>query len=592
MLNLVELLSQKDKKLMTDYINLYGIGKEDFIGIDKYLKYWGESKKTLYKIFGDKFQIEIPVTYEKSDKEMALRFENLLSHSFIKKIMSVMDENGFNNSDLCDFLSLRILKLTPFLNDSIAASIKFTSKANGKEIRLQKGMKPIRALQRIVSAFPNLLSMDDFEDFRISHSMCLNDKYIHGTLVLSIHPFDYITMSDNDSDWSSCMSWVHDGCYHTGTIEMMNSNNVICAYLKSNNDYNFSKHTKNDDFVWNNKKWRQLIIMNKDIIVAGKPYPYVNKDMTLKAIETLKILAKENKNWEYSYGPELYLDMKHIYSLEAMEHNRAWLHNNNAFKHNILFDTKGMYNDMLNDNHTEYWCYRNKVPKMRIFSYSGKANCACCNKDNLLEEANNYEYDYNERYYNTDSIVCSYCKNLGSCYNCGSYVGQKSLRSLGQYQDLCPNCIQRMFRKCPCCGEGYINKNMIWSNNEVIGIKLQDKVHYDSFDKICTYCDYYLYTEKELKNTNRNRILPYSDMEIVPVYACDKCKEKLIIAGLITITSLPASEEHINSYYWRPKSKKCYITTKIYTAKEIEEHPMFNHMLYDNFENNKVIITD
>ena len=50
MLNLIDLLPEEDKALMEKYIYLYGVGEKDFIGLDKYLKYWAESKKKLYKL--------------------------------------------------------------------------------------------------------------------------------------------------------------------------------------------------------------------------------------------------------------------------------------------------------------------------------------------------------------------------------------------------------------------------------------------------------------------------------------------------------------------------------------------------------------
>ena len=79
----------------------------------------------------------------------------------------------------------------------------------------------------------------------------------------------------------------------------------------------------------------------------------------------LRNLAKENLNWTYEFGPELYLDMKNIDCKARIDNNREWISLGLAYKKNILFDTNGMYNDMLNDNRTSYWCIRNKVKKMK-----------------------------------------------------------------------------------------------------------------------------------------------------------------------------------------------------------------------------------
>ena len=91
-----------------------------------------------------------------------------------------------------------------------------------------------------------------FEQMRIKHSQILNKKRLKGTLCLSIHPLDYITISDNNCDWDSCMTWTGDDCpgeYRLGTLEMMNSPSVVVAYLDSKEPY----HPLDDGRAWSNK---------------------------------------------------------------------------------------------------------------------------------------------------------------------------------------------------------------------------------------------------------------------------------------------------------------------------------------------------
>ena len=124
----------------------------------------------------------------------------------------------------------------------------------------------------------------------MEHSRILNDKAMNGTLCLSIHPMDYITMSDNDSNWSSCMSWTRGGGYRGGTVECMNSTNTLVAYLESeDNPCSFLNYAD-----WNNKKWRCLFVVNPDVITSVKSYPYHNNDILDIVIKWLAELAKEN----------------------------------------------------------------------------------------------------------------------------------------------------------------------------------------------------------------------------------------------------------------------------------------------------------
>jgi hypothetical protein len=76
--------------------------------------------------------------------------------------------------------------------------------------------------------------MEDFKKWQTWLSTICTVKEYKTNLVLSIHPIDFMTSSDNASGWTSCMNWRDDGGYSSGTIEMMNSNMVIIAYLENN----------------------------------------------------------------------------------------------------------------------------------------------------------------------------------------------------------------------------------------------------------------------------------------------------------------------------------------------------------------------
>ena len=118
-------------------------------------------------------------------------------------------------------------------------------------------------------------------------------------------------MSDNNSNWQSCMNWQEEGCYRIGTVEMMNSNNVLCCYIEQGKtNWYFGGHQTAEDgsidaYIWNDKKWRILTYITKDIIMSGKSYPYNNDDYSKKIITEVRDLALKNLGWTYSFGPEL-----------------------------------------------------------------------------------------------------------------------------------------------------------------------------------------------------------------------------------------------------------------------------------------------
>ena len=467
-MNLLEVLTTEDKDIIQSYIETYGVSTEGiFCGVDKYLALWAENKKKLYKLFGSELRIKTKIELKKSFNERYELMEDLVDgHStlvsnFVNKVVPQLDI-VIDELDWDSFAEQKARLSLLLARDKFADSIKV--KKNGKTLSIQKDMKPIRAIGKIInfcafyrttldekellcsnSEFKEIESQ--FEKFRIAHSMVTNDDVTHGVLVLSIHPMDYLTMSDNTCGWTSCMSWIQDGCYRVGTLEMLNSNNVICCYLESQN----KKLTVSADKFWNSKQWRQLVYVTKDIAVGGKAYPFQSKETTFKILEVIQELSKKNFNNEYEFGPEKYLDMI------AIDGNFSFKQDvkENKLSKKILFDTKLMYNDMVNDSGTEYWCIRNKVKKLKKISYSGKATCLCCNQPNLIREDWLDGEDYNSRYETTspNHFLCDKCFSENSCAICGRSISSSHLAAIelnGVVQSVCEDCYNKRIDQCSC----------------------------------------------------------------------------------------------------------------------------------------------
>lgn len=591
MLDLIQLLPQRDKELMTNYIYLYGAGKKDFIGLDAYLENWSKSNQKLYKLLGNQFQVEFPFECEKDKNMMTDEIYKIQNHKFLRSLNKLFYSNDVSFTG--DEVYTELFGVKSLMKNEITNGIVFRNVQTGKEKKLPKGMKLMRAYQTIINTCINELPLNItewFEDFRIKHSLILNDKIVKGTMVISIHPFDFLTMSDNNSDWTSCMSWIDCGCYHVGTVEMMNSNNVVCVYLKSNTPFYFTRDkSPNENYVWNNKKWRQLVYVTKDILVGGKAYPYNNKNITVTALDSIKKLAIENLHWNYQYGPELYLDMKHINSSYAMERNRAWMRAKDTFKHNILFDTKGMYNDMLNCNSVNYWCYRNKVKKTKIISYSGKAPCACCGNEVL--EYNEYNEEYNDRYYDTSKIVCQTCHEDGECRFCGRFIGKHSLikvKALNiEYNEedyICPQCASNVIKKCNCCGGSFYVKLHEARQSPAIVLKQKHNSELYYTDWECVYKDCYNFSFNDaITNKERKKVVPFEGMKIIPAYLCPDCLKKDLEdkKGLFTYKKIPKNPE---SAHWLSDYNMRIFTKEKYTEQEILEHPVLSKLILPNLE--------
>ena len=490
MFNLFNQISEEDKIKINNYIRLYGAASHT-LPLEEWLANWSVCKIKLYKLLGNNLIVKIPYSIDKPNSEKDAQMRTLIvdNHDFIEKYRAVIllacSKYSLNEDikyDLLHPISLGVVE-----SGATFHPIKIKIEEKRKQLQIQAGSKVMKAIRKILEYFSEDIDNDEyvtlvtmFEKFRIKHSIITDEKKLSGNLVLSIHPLDFMTMSDTNS-WSSCMNWTRDGdggCYHVGTIETMNSNNVICCYFESNAKFYFGekknllnlKYEKlsqpEEDYTWNHKYWRQLFYVTKDIIVSGKSYPYAFDQMTKDILTHLRELAKENLNWTYSFGIEEYRDMIHINGSYSMNRARNYINAGNAWKKNILFDTKGMYNDMLNDSETTYWCVRNKVKHTKIISYSGKANCLCCGGSIISES----DYTaYNDRFDNTGRAVCETCiDDFFRCDCCNSAkINDKLIQLYDKDKDktlrLCHNCVIEEYRICPCCGEP-LNINT-WKNS-------------------------------------------------------------------------------------------------------------------------------
>ena len=579
--NLINELSELDKKKLENYVHMYGT-KEGFIGVDAWLENWAKNKVKLYKLLGNKFEHRITFQYNKTRAELERQISELVINyrEFFNDLIDWVWENNYPD-EVTDFIN-SCYRINSILYDEISEGLKFKLENQRKMLQIQKGAKPVRALGRFLNYCKDEKGIGDllqrFEKFRIAHSLVFNDKLIKGTLVFSINPIDFVTMSDNNSGWQSCMSWSDNGCYHIGTVEMMNSNNVICCYLENEVPYYFGDaNHKTEEYQCRNKKWRQLVYITKDIIVSGKSYPYMNDDMSKRVVETLRELAKENLKWTYSFGIERYQDMKWINGSYSMDRAKGFIHRKMTTKYNILFDSKGMYNDMLNDSNFHYWCVRNKVKHTKVISYSGKAPCLCCGNDVIRHS--DYEDDYNERYYDCGQVVCGDCMDLKRCEFCNeadALEGHYKVKNPATREEIlvCEHCINNNTRICPECGKPfYVDTwQTLWG---YFAGTMEEIRHRDAFIKVGKLqSDEYYNSEigsfrwRPSMITEKNYFDEYCPQGLIPVCKCNECLDK--------DPRFQKIHGRIGSGFWHTRETTYYISKDVEDPKNWENTFAYN----------------
>ena len=431
---MIEKVLEVEKNQMYNYITDYAFDGysscKERKSMDTILKPWDDAKSEyLYKLLGEQFIISKEISYEKGTEELTEEMSQKLfgwkapTEEFVREFRNLTSYGGKYqyNYSLSGLMDSYMLTKNIYDGETFTLPIE-----GGNPIQVNKGCKVSKIIGKIAKA----LKIDGYEEFRIAHSQILNQKALKGKLCLSIHPLDYMTMSHNDCGWTSCMNWVEQGEYRRGTVEMMNSPMVVVAYLASESPMMVSGRE------WSNKKWRQLFVVNKDIITGVKAYPYANPELEKIVATWLRDLAKENLGWEYN---EQYLEYDQCGSISP----EGW---DREEELRIQFHTNDMYNDFGTITHHAYINLK-EIDSCYHCNYSGVAICMSCGS--LMGD-----YD------SECCLVCDDCEEVHHCYECGGRYSQDELYELdGDYY--CEYCYDNVAFTCELCEDSHHQDNEV-----------------------------------------------------------------------------------------------------------------------------------
>jgi hypothetical protein len=408
---MIEKISSVEKEMMEFYIDEYANKANRTVNIDYILRVWDKAKSEyLNEIFKDNLILTKEIEYVMEEDELFDEMDKKLSINGcetpenIRKFFrewnnhfSIYNYNYSNRKKMSpEFLDMmsnvhNLLNLEVLVKDRwIYNNCEIKLPEMEKSIKIQYNARPIK----IIRKFAELYNIDGFEAFRIRHSQILNQKRLKGDLHLSIHPLDYMTMSDNNCDWSSCMSWIEEGCYRQGTVEMMNSAKVVVAYLTSSTPMEINGEK------WNNKKWRQLFIITPEAILNVKGYPYRNDFLTAEVLKWLKELAEKanigtycDNIIKYDHGHEFKTD---LYSYDVV----------------VRTYTNRMYNDFNCDQFGFFTTDKDLFDGGYLkINYSGPSECMSCGSTDC---------DFSSE----EFLNCLDCYSPKRCSECGEPLGE------------------------------------------------------------------------------------------------------------------------------------------------------------------------
>ena len=422
-----QLIPENELDLIDKYIcynNPDTVTRHQRASIETVLSPWATAKsEALLKAFNNQLILKKKFNYEMVENEIYEEMEELIFYPYenakIEKFFSQfrlflhrLDVDISSNA--AKLISAETLANNKYQGPDFSIPAEYTT--NNKPIKIHQGCKPFKALSKIVQNCG--LNKDDLEEVRLEHSRILNQKTVAGTLCLSIHPLDYMTMSDNDEGWDSCMSWKKNGDFRAGTVEMMNSPYVIVAYIESDN----KKLKMANDFVWNSKKWRQLIMVTPELILGNKQYPYTNHFIEEEVLKWVKELFEK--------FPE-YQGFSDTISYIRNEEDCYYDEVNKFICFELYFNA--MYNDIYDDRagilNIDYFQHNSHYDK----NYSGIRTCMWCGE--VITHLNSNE---------VSDVCCRHCLEEHICDNCYKVVYGDENAVKGDWEIMCIDCHSRI----------------------------------------------------------------------------------------------------------------------------------------------------
>lgn len=402
--------------------------------IDNLFERWAEAKSKIIDAWGGKYIVEIPnitLNLSKTAKEQYFQ-------SFVEWVY-----NTANNHHLAQFLTDNGMEA--FFSNEV--NIKYSSGI----LTIPKGMKITKAF-KFFESDPKML-----DTIQTHASMVLQEDKIEGTLCFSVHPLDYLTVSENRHNWRSCHAL--DGEYRAGNLSYMIDQSTIVVYMKSGEDQPLPSlpHA----VPWNSKKWRCLFFLSTDwsTIFAGRQYPFFSENALEVVGQKLLIsLGKEPLDWSVFTN-------KYIKEFSYLD-GATWLDDqylcirHSLFKLNdIVQDQPGsrQFNDLLYSScyvpYYSYYLWGSEEPQPKV-EVGGAVKCLRCGKEDIST---------------ADTMMCPDCECRYGCSEDSAYYvcdccGRRFLWEDGVFLQnddrVCSMCADTECSCCEECGEYFYNSEL------------------------------------------------------------------------------------------------------------------------------------
>lgn len=401
----------------------------------------------------------------------------------------------FQNIGICDILST-LYKHTNSFSSKVNEETKSIFDKLG--IPAVIGQKTSRVLGNwFRSVGIDKMIPDEFENGKTVHPYnriytqiadALNPLSIKRHTVLSVHPVDYLRMS-NGHGWSSCHN-IYDGCHASGTLSYMCDQSTMIFYTVD------AKYDTSE--IYNKPKInRQVYCLEGSTFLQSRLYP--------------------DDNLEYEY--EQFRNTVQMIIAEAMGVPNYWsIKTKNILEYVETHPNSAHYPDYRNGFHAVLSTLKDVSPQtIHIGSSayciecgteigSGRLICDDCNNKRICDCCGNYYQNLNRAYNGNGSecFVCDdcLCEHYTYCDECNEHISDDCMDEYfinGSWVHICYDCYNEYYFQCDECGRVFRTNDM------------------SETDGVCRDC----YSEKYFVCENCGAIYDNDDMSEEDGVCCD-----------------------------------------------------------------------
>lgn len=432
------------------------------VNSDALFKDWKTNKSVFINAWDGQLIKELgEVTFHLSAEQRAKAVSNV-----VDQIDYLYRESGLGYPDfrLDDLITFILENQDNFFDNIVNEEFRVD------DISVPKGMKILRAFKYFCK------DKELLNEIQSVASMAIQNDKVTGVLCMSVHPLDYLSVSENVHNWRSCHAL--DGEYRAGNLNYMADSSTVVCYLRSTHKAELPRFP--EDIKWNSKKWRVLLFFDEtyDFMMAGRQYPFFENSLLLpikrevermfnrrfsgwcdeyiKSTRFHSFIEEEDRSNQYeAYYTQKYLPANgRLLRLKRLvENGEGTLQFNDLLESSTYEEPyysfaldRGWMGDYYNSQ-----IHTNIIPKIKV---GKKCSCLECNKEDITM---------------SEAFLCKHCMikenqandddEFETCYYCGRTFLLEEGGSVnvvnGDTHDICPECYRDYVYICEGCGEPY-----------------------------------------------------------------------------------------------------------------------------------------